>query len=243
MRQNLDEGRPDGRGGLTLSWSWDVTPRATGSLTLQLEMVPVVIMDGSIVQELARRNKPITIEVLVHPNRSRFEAVVAACTTDLELTVPQELTAEDAVTVEADLPLHGDGNDVRVDLDMRTGAGSVPITLEKRSTGDLANGDRVHREWVVRPGKDGVANLTVVAVITTKAGDQTLEKEVAHEVSRVVTPAWSFGPWLLGVVGGLSAILGLLAAIATFHKQARAPLRWLRGRFTGQRAEAGPPGP
>jgi hypothetical protein len=241
MRQNLDEGRPDLMGGLELSWSWDVIPRATGSLTLQLEILPVVIMSGSVVEELARRNRPITIQVLVHPNRPRFEAVVAASHKDLDLNLPQELTAEDEVTLEADLPLHGHGDNVRVDLNLMTADGSVPITVKKRSTGDLSSDDAVHREWIITPGKDGVANMTVVAVITAKAGDETLKERVELKVSRVVEPPWSFGPWLLGVVGGLTAILGLLAAIAAFHKQSRAPLRWLKGKFSGRRGEADPP--
>jgi hypothetical protein len=200
-------------------------------------------MGGAVVEELARRNRPITIQVLVHPNRPRFDAVVAACSKDLELTFPDELTAEDEATVEADLPLHGHGDNVRVDLKMMPAEGSVPITVKKRSSEDLASDDAVHREWDITPGKDGVATMTVVAVITAKAGDETLEEQVELKVSRVVEPPWSFGPWLLGIVGGLTAILGLLAAIAAFHKQSRAPLRWLRRKLSRRRAGADPPGP
>ena len=52
MRQNLDEGTPDGRGGMELSWMWDVTPRATGALTLRLEIQPVVVLGDQVVEKL-----------------------------------------------------------------------------------------------------------------------------------------------------------------------------------------------
>jgi hypothetical protein len=116
MRQNLDEGTPDGRGGMELSWMWDVTPRATGALTLRLEIQPVVVLGDQVVEKLARRNKPIEIDVQVHPNRIKFDTVVAASDREFALTIPEKLTAEKDAVVTADLPLRGQGDAVQVTL-------------------------------------------------------------------------------------------------------------------------------
>lgn len=251
-RQNLDEGRPDGKGGLTLSWGWDVTPRATGSLTLQLEIKPIVFMGGSVVDDLARRNKPIKIDVMVHPNRQPFNAVVAASNKDFAPHAPPKLTAEKDAVVTADLPLHGSGQIVQATLVATAADGSAPVTVDQRSTSPASGQDTVHGEWVVRAGKEGVVTLAVTAVITAKAGDKTLEERVERKLSLVVDPAPAFWPRVLAIVAGLTAILTLLGAFVTFHTQFRKPLALLGGlakriwgRIGGRRrsSASSPPSP
>ena len=159
-RQNLDEGTPDGRGGLQLTWEWDVTPRSTGVLTLTLEVQPFVVLGDQVVDKLARRNESIRIDVEVHPNRARFDTVVTASDQEFAPTIPPKITAEQDTVVTADLPLHGQGDAVHAMLTIVSGEGSVPLTIKERAPPTPAP-DSVHGEWIVRAAKDGVAKLTV----------------------------------------------------------------------------------
>jgi hypothetical protein len=242
-RQNLDDGKPDGKGGLALAWSWDVTPRAAGPLTLELVIEPVVIMWGEAVKDLAPRNEPITIDVLVHPNRPPFEALVAASGTDLELKAPEKLRAEEEATVTVDFPLHGHGQIVSVALSMAEGQGSVPVVVEQRANTVVPDEDVVHGEWVITPGKDGVANLAVAATISTKVGDRTLEEVVEVPVTRVVEAQRSFLTPFMAVVGGATGILTLLVTLAAVKKEYRTTLTRLWNRFGRRPDEAEPSGP
>jgi hypothetical protein len=231
-RQNLDEGRPDGRGGLTLDWSWDVVPRASGMQALQLEVQPLLVMAGSAIGDLARRNKPIPVEVLVHPNRPAFEAVVASTDNELSITLPEKLTAEAEATVRADLPLHGRGDSVRVRIDCAPDPGSVPVTIRREQLVGAPPPETFRSEWRIRPGKDGVVKFVVAVVITSEAGDRLLEKTVTRSVAGAVDPAPSFWPLVVAIAGGATAVLVLLTTAATLSTQVRRPLirLWRRVR-------------
>jgi hypothetical protein len=231
-RQNLDEGQPDDRGGLTLSWSWDIVPRATGKQALRLEIQPLLVMAGSAIGDLARRNKPIPVEVLVHPNRPAFEAVVASTDSELSVTLPEKLTAEADATMRADLPLHDRGDSVQVRIDCAADPGSVPVTIRREQLAGAPSPQTSRSEWRIRPGKDGVVKFVVAVVITSEAGDRKLEKTVTRNVSGAVDPAPSFWPLVVAIAGGATAVLVLLTTAATLSTQVRRPLTrlWRRVR-------------
>ena len=241
MRQNLDDGQPDGRGGLALSWAWDVTPRAVGSLTLTLEIEPVVIVGSVVSPDLARRNKPITIDVVINPNHAALDAVVGRADKDFTLSVPDQFKAEEPTTISASFVLQGASPGVHLRLDLAAADGSVPLDIVPKAPGPNPPPDTVFGEWEVTPGKEGDVRLRVAAVISTQSGDRPLEQRVEKPITRVADATASFWGSFQGIITGITGFVGLIVAVAGLAKIFPRQWKWVRRKLRLPDGDPTPP--
>ena len=214
-RQNLDEGtqRPDG--GYSLTWSWTVVPRTSGRLTLILEIQPFVVVEGSPVTGLARRNKPISIQVEVNKVQREFDGVVASAS-NLSTALPEMLIVDDDVAVTASLPLKP-ATLVRTDVVLRRAETSVPVTIVPM-TGSGADGVTRWR-WRVTAAAPGPVDLVFDVRVRARAGDAPLDFTVpVHRSLKAAPPPASFWSNVQKPVLYLTPFIAfVLAAITLFR--------------------------
>lgn len=163
-RQNLDEGTKRPGGGFQLQWIWQVTPRQSGSLTLMLEIQPVLLLETTR-SDLEVRNKPIPVDVKVHPNRIALQ-MMKKDARGLELAVPDRWTVDRTMHLTAALPLSSDP-EVGADLLLVPAPGSAPVTV--RASVDREGGQLVGR-WSVTPTSTGSVQLQLTTTLQTEAG-------------------------------------------------------------------------
>lgn len=242
-RQYLSDGQPDGKGGLTLAWTWDVIPRAVGSLTLTLEIKPVVVVGGVVSTELALRNKPVTIDVVINPNHAKFNEVVGSSDKDFTLSVPNSWKAQEPATITASFVLQDASPDVRLSLALDPADGSVPLTIVEKPPGPNPPPHTVFAEWEVTPGKEGDVRLKAAAIIATQSGDRALEQRIEKPVAKVADPAPSFWGPIQGIIAGLSALIGLVVAAAGLAKIFPSQWKWVRRKLRLPESGPNPPTP
>jgi hypothetical protein len=217
-RQYLDQGSKRRGGGFQLAWEWEVVPRQSGSLALLLTIEPVVILRGSSRQDLAQRNKPIRINVKVHPNVQAL-AEVSSAAQQLQVGVPERLVVGEQASVDASLPLKGHQDTVKAEIALDRDEGSVPATIQQAESAQ--GGDELVRRWLVTPAAEGPVDLRFTVKLSTEAGDQPLQDEVVVQRSvnaelappsfwdRIQAPVTWLGPFV-ALAGGL---LGLWVAL------------------------------
>jgi hypothetical protein len=223
-RQYLDEGTRRADGGFELTWEWKVIPLQSGSLSLELEIQPVIQI-GTERTDLQKRNKPIPINVDVHPNKKALDDVVNAAK-ELEITHPHTFTEGEEATVEASLSLEGHEDVVQANIDLARVQGSVPATI--RSAGHSQSGDQVISRWSVTPATPGPVDLLFTVMLSARAGEQPLTTEVPLHRSVTADPAppslWERLQtpvlWLTPFVALIGGMLGIRAALARRHRDA-----------------------
>lgn len=218
-RQNLDEGHLRPAGGYELDWRWQVTPRASGSLSLRLEIQPVLVVIGSNRTDLETRNKPIAVTVKVNPAAAALDEVKRSAQ-NLEIGHPTDMVVGEEADWTATLDLKGHADVVKAQVNLIQAAGSAPTTIslsESRLTGD-----RLVSRWAVTPTDRGPVKLAFAVDLSARAGDKTIRDatEVPLAVIAHVEPSfWERvqAPvlWLTPLVALLGGVLGLRAALRT----------------------------
>ena len=218
-RQNLDEGHKRPAGGYELDWRWEVTPRDAGSLSLSLEIQPVLILKGSNRKDLETRNRPIGVRVRVNPAATAL-AEVQQSADNLQIAHPTTMVVGEAAEWTATLSLKGHADAVKAKVNLVEEPGSAPaaITLHQSEL----TGDRLVSRWAVTPTDKGPIKLRFAVDLSARSGDRTIAATsevpgaaVAHvEPSfweRVQAPVL----WLTPLVGLAAGILGLRAALGS----------------------------
>jgi hypothetical protein len=216
-RQYLNQGTKRRGGGFQLAWRWEVVPRQSGSLSLLLTIEPVVILRGSSRQDLAQRNKPIRINVRVHPNIQAL-AEVSSAAQELQINYPKRLVVGEQAKVDASLPLKGHQDNVKADITLDRDEGSVPATIQP--TESSQDGDQLVRRWLVTPAEEGPVDMLFTVKLSAQAGDQPLNDQVVLHRSVSAEPAppslWDRlqtpVTWLAPFVALAGGLLGLRAA-------------------------------
>ncbi len=212
LRKSLDDCSPRADGGCEVVWNWTIVARETGKQSLLLTIQPIVYVNGQESQGFKERNEPIAIDVVVHPVEQKFQAATADLT-KLRLDVPDNVTAGAATTVTATLPgSWGSDSDLRADIQLATGPGSVPATIRPVDTGPSPPAT-LTRTWTVEPAETGVLTLVFTAGVSGQAGDEALVLQVPRSADITVDgTVWDriggFAVWLGGLV---TLALGLIA--------------------------------
>jgi hypothetical protein len=221
-RQYLDEGTKRPGGGFELAWKWEVVPRQSGSLALLLEIQPVVVVRGSSRRDLAVRNKPIRIDVKVHPNKRALAEVLSAAQ-ELDIHYPDRWFVGKQAKVEASLPLKGHRDAVKTDIALARDQGSVPATIEPdvSSQGE----DQFVVSWLVTPAEAGPVDMLFTVNLSTQAGDQPVTDKVMLHRSVTAEPAPpSFWQRLQAPVLWLTPFVALLATLLAISPNLRKAL-------------------
>jgi hypothetical protein len=224
----LDEGHSLPGGGYELSWQWDVIPKAAGKKTLELEIQPVIVINGSRRTGIQVRNEPVPISVRVHPNAAALKEVSSKAG-ELTVTLPAQLVAGEASEVSAVLPLqpHDRVVDANVTLTRKTDSvgASVSNVEQTVSAGSLI------AKWSVTPTEAGTLDLLFHIDLSTQAGVETIKEEAetlrSVAVSAPPPPFWSrvvgFFSGINGVVVAVGGIIGLIFMIRNKWRRSGAP--------------------
>lgn len=207
LRKSLDDCSPRADGGCEVAWTWTIVARETGRQSLVLTIQPIVYVNGQPSEGFKKRNEPIAIDVVVHPVAKEFQTATADLTR-VRLDVPDTVTTGTATTVTATLPRSwGAGDDLRADIQLATGPGSVSATIRpvRQSPGSAT---ALTRAWTVEPTEAGVLTLVFTAGVSGKAGDEALAMQVP--LSRDI----AVGGTVWDRVGGLVVWLGGLVTLA-----------------------------
>jgi hypothetical protein len=226
-RQYLDEGTKRPGGGFELAWKWEVVPRQSGSLALLLEIQPVVVLRGSSRQDLAVRNKPIRIDVKVHPNKRALTEVLSAAQ-ELDIHYPDRWFVGKQAKVEVSLPLKGHRDTVKTDIALARDQGSVPATIEPdvSSQGE----DQFIVSWLVTPAEEGPVDMLFTVKLSTQAGDQPVtDKVMLHRSVRAEPAPPSLWQRLQAPVLWLTPFVALLATLLAIWPTLRKRLRGADG--------------
>jgi hypothetical protein len=198
-------------------------------LALLLEIQPLVVLPGSSRQDLAVRNKPIRIDVKVHPHKKAL-AEVSSAAEDLQIVYPDRWFVGKQAKVEASLSLKGHRGTVQADIALDRGPGSVPATIQPAESPQ--GNDQFVGSWLVTPAEAGPVDMLFTVKLSTQAGDLPLTDKVILQRSVRAEPAPpSLGErlqapvnWLtpfVAVLGGVVAVLGGLLAIRPAWRRRR----------------------
>jgi hypothetical protein len=222
--QRLDEGHRLPGGGYELSWEWDVIPQRVGKKTLELEIQPVIVINGSRRKGIQVRNEPVPISVRVHPNAAALHEV-SNMASELRVTLaPAELVAGQASEVTAVLPLRPYESVVDADVSMTREPDSVAASVSNAQQ-TVSSGSLITK-WSVTPTDAGTLDLLFHTALSTRAGERTLTAQVETPLSEPVSAApvsfWSrlvgFFTGINGVVVALGGILALILAIRRLRR-------------------------
>ena len=215
-RQNLDEGHKRPAGGYELDWRWEVTPRATGSLSLALEIQPVLVLIGSNRTDLETRNKPIDVTVKVNPATTALLEVQKAAE-NLQVAYPTSVVVGDAAEWSATLGLQGHASQVQVKIKLVPDVGSASSTITSRGS-KLAD-DQLFDRWTVTPTDPGAIKLKFAVDLSARAGDKTIRRTTEMPAAAIAHVEPSFWErvqapfnWLTPLVALIVAVVGLRAA-------------------------------
>jgi hypothetical protein len=210
--QRLDEGHRLPGGGYELSWQWDVIPQKAGKKTLELEIQPVIVINGSRRTGIQVRNEPVPISVRVHPNAAALHKV-SGTASELRVTLaPAELVAGQASEVTAVLPLQPYESVVNADVSMRRSPDSVAASISNAQQ-TVSSGSLIAK-WSVTPTDAGTLDLLFHTALSTRAGERTLTADVETPLSEPVSAApVSFWSRLVGFFNGTGALVAVLASI------------------------------
>jgi hypothetical protein len=237
-RQNLDEGAARAGGGLELTWSWQVEAMLPGSKVLILEIQPLVLVNGRLLQDVERRNKPIPVEVEVNRNQKALDDTAAAIRRSLEtpspspappsldLQLPGELTVGRETEVSAALDL-GDAGRLVSGQVVLPDVADDGITVYR-----LAASNDGRSVWTVEPDEPGSVALEFAVELTSQAGERALSASIPVHRELEVEDTW-FNR-LTGTAGKLTVLLGLVAAALALWDRRR--------RKRKSTAGAAPPG-
>jgi hypothetical protein len=222
-RQTLDKGTRRPSGDFKLTWEWEVTPRKSGTLRLELTINPLLILVGSDRDDLRPINEPVPIEVKVHPNREALTAVLAAAEKDLDISLPSELTVGDQVDITATLPLSRQYDVVKRDITLDAAPGSVRTTIQPVPS--LTTQQPLKRGWKLTAEEAGPVDLVFVVKAGTTAGDTDLMGERSNEktvrAGERPPSLWSrvqaLVPWLGSFLGLILAVFGIRTAWKKRH--------------------------
>jgi hypothetical protein len=210
-RQYLDEGTKRPGGGFKLAWMWEIVPRQSGSSVLELQIQPVVILKGSSRKDLAVRNKPIRIDVKVHPNTKALAEVLSAAR-GLRIDYPDRLFVNKQAKVEASLPLKGHRDTVKADIALARGERSVDAVVEPVESSQAQ--DQLVGSWLVTPAAPGSVDLLFTVKLSTQAGDLPLMDEVIlHRFVRAEPAPPSLWQRLQAPVNWLAPFVALLTGL------------------------------
>ena len=222
--QRLDEGHRLPGGGYELSWQWDVIPQKAGKKTLELEIQPVIVIDGSRRKGIQVRTDLLPISVRVHPNAAALQEV-SSMASELRVTLaPAELVAGQASEVTAVLPLRPYESVVDADVSMTREPGSVAASVSNAQQ-TVSSGSLIVK-WSVTPTDAGTLDLLFHTALSTRAGERTLTAQVETPHSELVSAApvsfWSrligFFTGINGVVVALGGIVALIIAIRRLRR-------------------------
>ena len=216
-RQFLDEGHKRPGGGYELDWSWKVTPRAAGSLSLSLEIQPVLILKGSNRKDLETRNRPISVRVRVNPAATALSEVIQSAE-NLQTKYPRKMVVNEVAEWSATLSLNGHADTVNAKVDLVQEPGSADAEITKRPP--TRAGDLLVARWAVKPIEKGTVKLKFAVDASADSGDRTIQDEAvvpALAIASVPPSFWELvqAPvlWLTPFVGLAAGILGLRAAL------------------------------
>jgi hypothetical protein len=223
--QRLDEGHRLPGGGYELSWQWVVTPKTVGEKTLELELQPVIVIDGSRRKGIQVRNEPIPISVRVHPNEAALKEV-SNTASELPVTLPAELVAGQPSEVTAVLPLRPHDSVVDADVTLTRGPNSVGASVSNLQ--QTVSAGSLIAKWLVTPTSAGTLDLRFHTVLTASAGEETITKEAETLRSVPVlappSPFWSrfvgFFTGVGAVVAVFGGIIGLIVAVRKWRSPA-----------------------
>jgi hypothetical protein len=221
-RQYLDQGTRRRGGGFQLAWKWEVVPRQSGSLALLLTIEPVVVLPGVSRRDLAQRNKPIRINVRVHPNTHAL-AEVSSAAQQLRISYPKRLVVGQQAKVDASLPLQGHQDSVKADITLDRDEGSVLATIEPAESSQ--DGDQLVRRWLVTPAEEGPVDMLFTVKLSAQAGDRPLKDQVVLLRSVSAEPAppslWARLQAPVTWLGPFVALAGGLLALRTAWRRRR----------------------
>lgn len=216
-RQNLDEGHKRPSGGYELDWKWEVTPRKAGSLSLSLEIQPVLILRGSNRKDLETRNKPIPVRVRVNPAATALSEVIQSAE-NLHTKYPRTMVVNEVAEWSATLSLKGHADTVNAKVDLVQEPDSADAEITKRPP--TQTGDLLVTRWAVRPLEKGTVKLKFAVDASADSGDRTLQDGAATPALAIASVPPSFWElvqapvlWLTPLVGLAAGILGLRAAL------------------------------
>jgi hypothetical protein len=199
-----------------------VVPRQSGSLTLLLTIEPVVILPGVSRRDLAQRNKPIRINVRVHPNVQAL-ADVSSAAQQLQINYPKRFVVGEQATVDASLPLKGHQDSVKADIALDRDEGSVAATIQPAESSQ--DGDQLVRRWLVTPAAEGPVDLLFTVKLSSQAGDRPLKDQVVLLRSVSADPAppslWDRLQAPVTWLAPFVAMAGALLALATAWRKRR----------------------
>jgi hypothetical protein len=200
-RRDLDEGTRREGGGYEMSWTWDVTPLLAGERQLTLQILPTVLIEGEVQENVANINEPIPVTVDVHPVQQEFDAVLVAAES-MQTEIPEDMVVGEQYDVSASLSLAGETDLVTVDIQLAKAEGSADVTiLEKPAaaavvayTGQASAVDQVVvRHWTVIPDEPGQVAFVFTATVEGVAGAKPLQGSVPNiQAVRATAPAPSF---------------------------------------------------
>jgi hypothetical protein len=208
--QRLDEGHSLPGGGYELSWQWDVIPQTAGKKTLELEIQPVIVIDGSRRKGIQVRNEPVPISVRVHPNAAALREVSSKAS-ELHVTLPPELVAGQASEVTAVLPLQPHDAVVVAKVTLTRGPDSVGASVSNIQQ-TVSAGSHIAK-WSVTPTEVGTLDLRFYVALSTQAGEKTITGKA--ETLRSVTVSAPPPAFLSRLVGFFTGINGVVVALAS----------------------------
>jgi len=216
--QRLDEGHRLPGGGYELSWHWDVTPESAGKKNLELEIQPVIVINGSRRKGIQVRNEPVRIAVSVHPNAVALKKVYSRAR-NMHVALPTELVAGQPVEVTATFPLRPYEKTVEANVTLARAPDSIHVSIFKRQQ-TISAGSLVAK-FSVTPSEEGTLDLLFRTELSTRAGEQSLHKRVEIARSNVVSkPFWSqFVNVFTGIGAIVAALAGIIGLTALFRKK------------------------
>jgi hypothetical protein len=209
--QRLDEGHRLPGGGYELSWQWDVIPEKAGKKTLELEIQPVIVINGSRRRGIQVRNEPVPISVRVHPNAAALREVSSKAR-ELPVTLPAELVAGQASEVTAVLPLQAHDGVLVANITLTRGPDSVGASVS--DVQQTVSAGSLIAKWSVTPTEAGTLDLRFHIALSTRAGEQTITG--AADTLRSVpvsAPPQPFGSRLVNFFTGIGAVVAVLGGI------------------------------
>jgi hypothetical protein len=218
--QRLDEGRRLPGGGYKLSWHWDITPQSAGKKTLELEIQPVIVINGSRRKGIQVRNEPIPISVRVHPNAAALDEM-SSKVSELSVThVPTELVVGQTAEITAVLPLRPYERVVKAHVTLKRGPDSVGASVS--DTKQTVSAGSLIAKWSVTPTEAGTLDLVFRTALSTQAGVQRLTIQVETPHSEPVSPApASFWSQFVGLFAGIGVVLAALVSIVSLKAALR----------------------
>ncbi|WP_062304024.1 hypothetical protein [Demequina subtropica] len=235
-RQSIDASTARGDGTYELVWSWAVTPLMAGEQSLTVTIVPTVRDGEGREVDMRTANEPVVVDVEVHPVQRAVDEVAAEAA-HVAAVVPEHMQVDRDYEVSVEVPLHGHGDDIAVELDLVAAPGSAAVTIRRQNAASAAQAggggpvafamggartmtvadamsDVARARWTVTPEEAGPVLLAFTATVRGEAGTYSVETGVETQASARASGApASFWDRLKEPVDYLGVFVGFAVAV------------------------------